>query len=74
MEVMRNIRCILQILEVAMGLKVNLSKSILSPVGMVPNLEELATVLGCLVVPLSTTYLGHSLVLKRPQNPFGILL
>ena len=40
------------------GLKINLEKSELIPVGEVPNLEEFAEVLGCKMGSLPSTYLG----------------
>jgi exonuclease III len=40
------------------GLKINLSKSELVPVGPVPNVPELAGILGCSVASLPLTYLG----------------
>uniref|UniRef100_A0A2N9HXJ9 Reverse transcriptase domain-containing protein n=1 Tax=Fagus sylvatica TaxID=28930 RepID=A0A2N9HXJ9_FAGSY len=40
------------------GLKINLSKSELVPVGPVPNVPELAGILGCSVASLPFTYLG----------------
>ena len=40
------------------GLKINLEKSSILPIGRVENLEELAKKLGCILETLSTTYLG----------------
>ena len=40
------------------GLKINLSKSELVPVGPVPNVPEMAGILGCSVASLPLTYLG----------------
>ena len=40
------------------GLKINLFKSKLVPVGDVPNVDELARILGCRVSALPLTYLG----------------
>ena len=40
------------------GLKINLSKSDLVPVGHVPNITELASILGCRVSAFPLTYLG----------------
>lgn len=45
-EGVRNLRCILLIMEAATGLKVNWEKSSLSPVGEVSNMERLSEVLG----------------------------
>ena len=44
--------------EACSRLKINLEKSELILVGNVPNMEELAEVLGCKVGVLPTTYLG----------------
>ena len=44
------------------GLKVNLSKFELVPVGYVPNVTELASILGCRVLDSPLTYLGLPLV------------
>lgn len=58
LERMRNIRCILLILKVVSGLKVNLCKSTLIPMGNIPNVAEFATILGCDAVQLPITYLA----------------
>ncbi len=44
--------------QTILGLKINLSKSELVPVGQVPNVPELASILGCRVAALPLTYLG----------------
>ena len=44
--------------EAISGLKINLDKSELIPVGRVSNVVELASVIGCKVGVLPTTYLG----------------
>ena len=44
--------------EAILGLKINLDKSELIPVGRVSNVMELAIVFGCKVGALPTTYLG----------------
>lgn len=44
-----------------MGLRINLDKSALIPVGCVENVEALATELGCKVGSLLFSYLGLSL-------------
>ena len=48
-------------LEAILGLRINLSKSELIPVGRLENLEDLASVLGCKEGVLPTTYLGFPL-------------
>ncbi|RVX19808.1 LINE-1 reverse transcriptase-like [Vitis vinifera] len=44
--------------EVASGLRINLDKSVLIPVGEVEDIEELAVELGCKIGMLPTVYLG----------------
>ena len=44
--------------QAILGLKINLSKSELVPVGQVPNVPELAGILGCQVASLPLNYLG----------------
>lgn len=67
-EGLRNLRCILLIVDAATGMKVNWSKSTISPVGVVPEIEEMADVLRCEVIPLPTSYLGLPLGVKAPSN------
>ena len=50
--------------EVILGLKVNLQKSEMVPVGDVPNLEDLVAVLGCKSAALPMIYLGLPLGAK----------
>ena len=50
--------------EVGTGLKINLSKSELVPVGVVHNIELLLSVLGCKQGSLPMKYLGLSLGAK----------
>ena len=52
--------------EVCLGLKINLRKSEMLPVGNVPNLKEFAEVLGCKVGAIPTTYLG--LLVEAPYK------
>ena len=52
--------------EVCLGLKINLRKSEMLPVGNVPNLKEFAEVLGCKVGAIPTTYL--SLPVEAPYK------
>ena len=51
--------------EAIFGLKINLEKSSILPVGIVENLEDLAAELGCRKGNLPTTYLGLPLGMKR---------
>ncbi|CAL5368692.1 unnamed protein product [Camellia sinensis] len=52
------LRCVLVYFEAVSGLRINLSKSELIPVGEVGQLPVLAAVLGCKVATLPVTYLG----------------
>ena len=52
------------------GLKINLSKSEIIPMGKVDNVEMLATELGCGIGSLPTTYLG--LPLGAPHRAIGV--
>ena len=52
------LRCILLLFEALIGLKVNLAKSVLIPIGEVPNLYQLAQFFGCGIDVLPSTYLG----------------
>ena len=52
--------------EAISGLKINLFKSEIIPVGGVTNVESLARELGCWIGALPTTYLG--LPLRAPHN------
>jgi hypothetical protein len=57
----RNLRCIFLCFEAASGLRINLGKSKLVPIGEVENVENvdnLAHILGCRVASLSMTYLS----------------
>ena len=47
--------------EAMSGLKINLNKSEIIPIGPVANVEELASELGCKVGSLPTSYLGFPL-------------
>jgi len=47
--------------EAVLGLKINLAKSVLVPVGYVDNMDELAGILGCGVCSLPLKYLGLQL-------------
>ena len=51
--------------EVVSGLKINLNKSEILPIGPVANMEELASELGCKIGSLPTTYLGLPLGAKH---------
>ena len=47
------------------GLKINLNKSEITPIGYVTNAEELVSELGCKIGSLPTTYLGLPLGAKH---------
>lgn len=72
-EGLRNLRCILLIMKVATGLKVNWCKSTVNPVGKFPCIREVASILGCDVANLPITFLGLPLGAKFSskmiQNP-----
>ena len=56
---------ILMWFEAVSGLKINLNKSEILPIGPVANMEELASELGCKAGSLPTTYLGLPLGAKH---------
>lgn len=67
---LRYLRVLLLLFEVVSGLKVNLAKSVLVPVGNVDNVDELAGILGCgtsalplkyLRIPLGASYKAKSI-------------
>lgn len=53
-----NLRGILTMFESILGMNVNLAKSKLMLIGLVPNLDRLASVLGCAVSSIPGIYLG----------------
>ncbi|RVW60790.1 LINE-1 reverse transcriptase-like [Vitis vinifera] len=57
-EQVTNLSWVLAWFEAASGLRINLAKSALIPVGQVDELEELAAELGCRLGVLPTVYLG----------------
>ena len=52
------LRCVLLLFEAMSGLKVNLSKSSLIPIGEIPNIQQLASFFDCGVSALPSMYLG----------------
>ena len=58
---MQTINNLLTCFELVSGLKVNLAKSILVPVGEVSDISVLAEILGCEIGVLPITYLGMPL-------------
>jgi hypothetical protein len=57
-EQIRHLRCIFLRFEVASGLRINLGKSGIVPIGEIEDVEGLAQLLGCRVASLPMTYLG----------------
>ena len=69
LELLRDSKCTNKN-EAISGIKINLSKSELIPVRRVENLEGLASILGCKVGALPSTYL--ELPLDTPPNSLAI--
>uniref|UniRef100_A0A2N9IS02 Reverse transcriptase zinc-binding domain-containing protein n=1 Tax=Fagus sylvatica TaxID=28930 RepID=A0A2N9IS02_FAGSY len=63
-----HLRSVLFWFEVTSGLRINLGKSELVPVGAVPYIEELADILGCKTSQLPMKYLGLPLGQNSKQN------
>ena len=59
-----NLGCIPIWFEAVFGLRINLAKSAILPVGQVDNIQLLAGVLGCTVDSFPTYYLGLPLGAK----------
>lgn len=55
---LRFLRVVLLCFEAVSGLKINLAKSVLVPVGVVDNVDELAGIMECGVSSLPLKYLG----------------
>lgn len=72
-EQFRDLRCLLLRFEAVLGLKINLSKSEMVPVGDVGD-AELASILGCGMASLPIKYLGLPLCAKNKDLIFGIAL
>jgi len=64
----RDLRCLLLCFEAVSGLRINLSKSEMVPVGEVGDVEELASILGCGVASLLIKYLGLPLGAKYKDS------
>ncbi|KAF5472823.1 hypothetical protein F2P56_009502 [Juglans regia] len=60
-EQIRALRAFLLCFEAVSRLKVNLAKSEVVPMGLVPNVESLASILDCKISQLSMKYLGFPL-------------
>ena len=63
-----NLRCVLTWFQAVSGLRVNLAKSSILPIGHVDNIHMLAGVLGCKVEAFSTTYLSLPLGAKFKEK------
>jgi hypothetical protein len=57
-EHIRNLRCLFLCFESVSGLKINLSKSEIIPIGEVDDIDSLASLFGCRVARLPMKYLG----------------
>jgi hypothetical protein len=57
-DLLRHLRCLFLWFEAASGLKFNLAKSELFPIGLINNIEGLARILGCRASSLRMKYLG----------------
>jgi hypothetical protein len=57
-EQIRHMRCIFLCFEAVSGLRINLGKSEVVPIGAVEDVDRLAHLLGCRVASLPLTYLG----------------
>jgi hypothetical protein len=55
---LRNLRCLFLCFQTVSGLRINLAKSELVPVGNVNNVEGLASILDCRVFSFPMKYLG----------------
>jgi hypothetical protein len=55
---LHSLHCLFLCFEVVSGLRINLAKSELVPVGNVTNVEGMASILGCRVSSLPMKYLG----------------
>ena len=62
------LRCILIWFQAVSGLRINLPKSSILPVGHVDNVQILAGVLGCKIESLPITYLGLPLGAKFKEK------
>ena len=70
-EQLKYLSWILMWFEALSGLKINLNKSEVIPIGTVDNVEELASELGCKVGSLPTPYLGLPLGAKHKALGVG---
>ncbi|XP_041025319.1 uncharacterized protein LOC121265696 [Juglans microcarpa x Juglans regia] len=71
LDQIRSLRALLLCFEAISGLKVNLSKSEIVPIGLVNNLNEEAALLGCKVSSLPMKYLGLPLGAPHKSKVLG---
>ncbi|XP_059446327.1 uncharacterized protein LOC132177866 [Corylus avellana] len=57
-EHLKNLRCLFLCFEAVSGIKINLSKSEIVPIGEVEDIDRLANIFGCRVAGLPMKYLG----------------
>jgi hypothetical protein len=57
-EQIRNLRCLFLCFDVVSGMKINLSKFEIVPIGEVGDVEGLTSILGCRMSSLPLKYLG----------------
>ena len=67
---MRYLSWLLMWFEAISGLRINLNKSEIIPVGRITDVDVLALELGCKVRPLPSSYLGHPL--GAPHNSIAV--
>jgi hypothetical protein len=60
--------CVLTCFEAFFGLRINLGKSEMVPVGVVPNIADLVAILGCHQAALPKKYLGLPLGAKFKET------
>ena len=65
---MVNFRCVLTWFQAVSGLRANLAKSSILPIGHMDNIQMLASVLGCKVDAFPTTYIGLPLSAKFKEK------
>jgi hypothetical protein len=66
---LHHLRCLFLCFEAVSGLKINLAKSKLVPIGLINNIEGLARILGCRVSSLPMKYLGLPLGASFKAKP-----
>lgn len=59
-EQLQYLRCTLLRFEVVSGMRINLGKSKMAPVGDCNHMDELADIVGCEIPALPTKYMGFT--------------